>query len=73
MNQIKKYDILCCINEKDSHYLKIGQVEDVEYDKDYSTVVKNVSVKYQDEIINYKALDMEYNFIIVKGQVLTFD
>ena len=72
MNVIKKYDVLICVNQNDSHYLKIGQVEDVEYDKDYP-VVKNVNVKYRDEIVKYKALDMEYNFIVVNGKILMFD
>jgi len=67
MNTIKKYDVLICVNQNDSHYLKIGQVEDVEYDKDYP-VVKKVTIKYQDAIVIYKALDMEYNFIIVNGK-----
>ena len=73
MNEIKKYDVLICVNQNDFHYLKIGQVEDVEYDKDYPTVIKNINVKYQDEIVKYKASDMEYNFIIVNGKVLYFD
>lgn len=73
MLAIKKYDIIICVNQNDSHYLKTGQVEDVEYDKDYPTVVKNINVKYQDETVNYKALDMEYNFIIVNGKILIFD
>ena len=72
MNVIKKYDVLICVNQNDSHYLKIGQVEDVEYDKDYP-VVKNVNIKYQDEIVKYKALDIEYNFIVVNGKTLLFD
>lgn len=72
MDVIKKYDVLICVNQNDSHYLKIGQVEDVEYDKDYA-VVKNVNVKYQGEIVKYKALDIEYNFIVVNGKILMFD
>ena len=73
MIAIKKYDIIICVNQNDSHYLKTGQVEDVEYDKDYPTVVNNINVTYQDETVKYKALDMEYIFIVVKGMPLTFD
>ena len=69
---IKEGTILVCINENDSHYLKICQVKDIEYDE-YYPLINNIIVKYPDEVVKYKAIDMEYNFIIVKGQTLTFD
>ena len=73
MNEIKKYDILCCVNEKDSHFLKFCKVDSIEYDDSYPTVIKSVTVCYENETITYKALDMEYNFIVVKGITVTFD
>jgi hypothetical protein len=72
MTEIKKYDILICVNEKDPHFLKNCKVESVECDT-YSPNIKYVSVRYNDSVETYKALDMEYNFIIVKGQPLIFD
>jgi hypothetical protein len=73
MNKIKKYDILCCVNEKDSHFLKFCKVDSIEYDDSYPTVIKSVEVRYENETVIYKAMDMEYNFIIVKRQTLIFD
>ena len=73
MLDIKKYDILCCVNETDSHFLKLCRVENIEYDSSYPTVITNINVLYEDGNVKYKALDMEYNFIIVKGKVLSFD
>lgn len=73
MNNIKECDILCCINEKDSHFLKFCKVESIEYDDSYPTVIKSVTVRYENETVTHKALDMEYNFIIVKGTTLIFD
>ena len=73
MNSIKKYDILCCVNEKDSHFLKFCKVDSIEYDDSYPTFIKSVKVHYENETVTYKALDMEYNFIIVKGMTLIFD
>ena len=73
MLTIKEHDILCCVNEKDSYFLKFCKVENIEYDDTYPTVVKLVTVRYENETVTYKALDMEYNFIIVKGTTLIFD
>lgn len=70
---IKECDILCCINENDSHFLKFCKVKNIEYDDSYPTVIKAVTVHYENETVTYKALDMDYNFIVVKGQTLTFD
>lgn len=70
---IKKDDILCCVNEKFIHFLKFCKVESIEYDDSYPTVVKSVTVRYENETVTYKASNMEYNFIVVKGMPLTFD
>lgn len=70
---IKNDDILCCVNEKFIHFLKFCKVENIEYDDSYPTVIKSVTVRYENETVTYKALDMEYNFIVVKGMALIFD
>ena len=72
MYSIKENDILCCVDEKDSHFLKICKVKNIEYDESYP-IITNVTVLYEDENVTYKAIDMEYNFIVVKGQPLIFD
>lgn len=73
MLTIKKDDILCCVNEKFVHFLKFCKVDNIEYDDSYPTVIKTVTVRYENETVTYKALDMEYNFIVVKGMPLVFD
>ena len=73
MNQIKKYDILICVNEKDPHFLKTCKVDNIEYDNSYPAVIKAVTVHYENETVTYEASDMEYNFIVVKGMALIFD
>jgi len=70
---IKKDDILCCVNEKFIHFLKFCKVDSIEYDDSYPTVIKAVTVRYETETVTYKASDMEYNFIVVKGMALIFD
>ena len=72
MLAIKENDILCCVNEKDSHFLKFCKVEIIEC-YEHCSDIKSVTVKYENETVTYKALDMEYNFIIVKGMTLIFD
>lgn len=72
MLSIKENDILCCVNEKFIHFLKFCKVTNIEY-YEHSSDVKNITVRYENETVIYKALDMEYNFIIVKGITLTFD
>ena len=72
MVKIKEHDILYCINEKDSHFLKPCKVKNIEYDSYYPWVAK-LTVKYENETKTYKAIDMEYNFIIINGSILTFD
>lgn len=70
---IKKDDILCCVNEKFIHFLKFCKVENIEYDDSYPTVINAVTVRYENGTVTYKASDMEYNFIVVKGMTLIFD
>ena len=72
MKQINKYDILICVDEKDAHFLKSCKVESVECDT-YSPDIKYVTVRYNNDVETYKALDMEYNFIIVTGKPVVFD
>ena len=72
MNNIKEHDILICTNEKDSHFLKLGKVENIEYDE-YYPIIKNINIKYDNDLVTYKALDMEYEFMIVNGTILSFD
>lgn len=69
---IKENDILCCVNEKDCHFLKFCKVENI-ICYEHCSDIKSVMVRYENETIMYKALDMEYNFIIVKGLPLIFD
>lgn len=70
---IKKDDILCCVNEKDSHFLKFCKVYNIRYDDSYPTIIKSITVRYENETVTYKASYMEYNFILVKGTTLIFD
>ena len=55
------------------HFLKFCKVDNIEYDDSYPTVIKAVTVHYENETITYKASDMEYNFIVVKGIPLVLD
>jgi len=73
MYNIKENDILCCVNEKFIHFLKFCKVENIEYDDSYPTVIKAVTVRYENGTMTYTASDMEYNFIVVKGMTLIFD
>lgn len=72
MSDIYENTVVICINENDEHFLQIGKVENIQNDRDYP-IINYIDVKYADGIKTYKYLDMEYNFLIVDGNILTMN